>query len=85
MPEQSVFADHQFLEDGEARGVRDGGWGWATVAVDFDHDQDQDQDHDGDHHGRKPRVVMISLDGATGEVMAGEVRTTDPELSGDFL
>ena len=28
------------------------------------HDQDQDQDHDGGHHGRKPRVVLISLDGA---------------------
>jgi hypothetical protein len=24
----------------------------------------QDHDHDGNHHGRKPRVVMISLDGA---------------------
>ena len=36
------IADHQFLEDGEARGVRDGGWGWGTVAVDFDHDLDQD-------------------------------------------
>ena len=30
------------------------------------------------------RHDVISLDGATGEVMAGEVRTTDPELSGDF-
>ncbi len=27
-------------------------------------DHDHDRDHDGDHHGRKPRVVMISLDGA---------------------
>jgi len=27
---------------------------------------------------------VISLDGSTGEVMAGEIATTDPELSGDF-
>ncbi|RMH30529.1 MAG: pyruvate, phosphate dikinase [Planctomycetota bacterium] len=30
------------------------------------------------------RDDVISLDGSTGQVMAGEIKTTDPELSGDF-
>lgn len=29
---------HLFLEDGEARGVADGGWGWGAIAIDLDHD-----------------------------------------------
>ncbi len=31
------------------------------------------------------REDVISLDGATGEVMAGEVETTDPEMGPDFI
>ncbi|HEX7935515.1 MAG TPA: alkaline phosphatase family protein, partial [Paraburkholderia sp.] len=47
-----------------ARAGQDGDNGDRGVGESRGHDQDQDQDHDGGHHGRKPRVVMISLDGA---------------------
>ncbi|MCP1831997.1 putative AlkP superfamily pyrophosphatase or phosphodiesterase [Bradyrhizobium sp. USDA 4532] len=47
-----------------ARAGQDGDNGDRGVGDARGHDQDQDQDHDGGHHGRKPRVVMISLDGA---------------------
>ena len=30
------------------------------------------------------REDVLSLDGSTGEIMAGEIKTSDPELSGDF-
>ena len=45
-----------------ARAGQDGDNGDRGVGESRGHDQDQD--HDGEHHGRKPRVVMISLDGA---------------------
>lgn len=36
------LAGHLFVEEGESRGVDDGGWGWAALAVDLDDDGWQD-------------------------------------------
>ncbi|MEX0865894.1 MAG: pyruvate, phosphate dikinase [Pirellulales bacterium] len=60
------------------------GWGKPCVCgagdIDIDHKKET-----ATINGKKyTRKDVFSIDGATGEVMAGEVGTIEPELSGDF-